>query len=80
MFLTRCAVHQSKVCAWFLELVLSRKSVCVRVCVPPKLLITSGVMWHVAILWVKEFLQLFMAAIVGNSRCNDGYNVYVSRH
>ena len=36
--------------AWFLEIVFVRMSVCVCVfacvCLPPRLLITSGVMWH----------------------------------
>ena len=54
--------------AWFLEIVSVRMSVCVCVCPPPRLLITSGVMWRDMdlIRLVKQVLQLLycMATVV----------------
>ena len=51
--------------AWFLKIVSVRMSVCVFVCAcvcvrPPRLLITSGMMWHDMdpIRLVKQVLQL----------------------
>ena len=59
---------------WFLIIVSVRTSVCVFVCVfvclcvrpPPRLLITSGVIWHDIdpIRLVKQVLQLFMATVI----------------
>ena len=37
--------RRTPVYAWFLKIVSVRMSVCVCVCPPPRLLITSGVMW-----------------------------------
>ena len=56
--------------AWFLEIVSVRTSVCVCVCLcvcpPPRLLITSGVMWHDMdlIQLVKQVLQLLYGNLV----------------
>ena len=50
LFLNQTHAGLWPVCAWFLEVVPVRTSVCVCVCVcvclPPRLLITSGVMWR----------------------------------
>ena len=37
--------------------------VCVRVCVPPRLLITSGVMWT-PYNWLNKFYSCYMATVV----------------
>ena len=52
--------------AWFLKYVYVRMSVCVFVCPPPRLLITSGVMWRDMdpMRLVKQVLQLCMAIVV----------------
>ena len=50
--------------AWFLKMILCGSSVCV--CPPPRLLITSGVMWGDmdSIRLVKQVLQLVVVVIV----------------
>ena len=53
---------------WFLEIHLVRK-VCVSVCPPPRLVITSGVIWT-PYDWLKKYYSFCMAAIVSIvSRC-----------
>ena len=50
--------------AWFLKVVSVQMSVCVCVCVPiPRLLITSGVMWHFMdpMRLVNKFYSCYMA-------------------
>ena len=49
--------------AWFLEIALVCMSVCVCVCLPPRPLITSGVIWCNigCVQLVKQVLQLFPA-------------------
>ena len=41
--------------------------VCLRVCPPPRLLITSGVMWYDTDPhdWLNKFYGFYMAAVVG---------------
>ena len=55
--------------AWFLRIDLVRTSVyvCVFVCPPPRLLITSGVMWCDIdpYDWLNNFYGFYMAAVVG---------------
>ena len=54
--------------AWFLEIFLcGRLYVCVFVCLPPRLLITSGMMWcdMDSIRLVKQIVQL----LYGNCSC-----------
>ena len=53
-------------CTWFLEIDLVRE-VCVSVCLPPRLVITSGVMWRDMdpYDWLNKYYSFFMAAIVG---------------
>ena len=54
--------------AWFLTIVSVRTSVCVFVCacLPPRLLITSDVMWHDMdpMRLVKQVLQLYKPTVV----------------
>ena len=63
-FLNQARASRRPARAWFLEIVSVRKSVCVCVCLcvclPPRLLITSGVMWRDMdlIRLVKQVLQL----------------------
>ena len=51
----------------FWELILSAKYVCVRMCVsvclPPRLLTTSGMIWT-AYDWLNKFYSFYMAAVV----------------
>ena len=62
--------------AWFLEIVPVQTSVCVFVCVcpPPRLLITSGVIWT-PYDWLKKFYSGYMAIVVvivnGHGLCID---------
>ena len=53
--------------AWFLEIVSVRTSVCVCVCLcvcpPPRLLITSGVIWT-SYNWLNKFYSCYMATVV----------------
>ena len=52
--------------AWLLVIDLVRE-VCVCVCPPPRLVITSGVMWHDMdpYDWLNKYYSFCMAAIVG---------------
>ena len=56
--------------AWFLEIDLVRElCVCVSMCPPPRLVITSGVIWT-PYDWLNKYYSFCMAAIVGIvSRC-----------
>ena len=51
--------------AWFLEIVSVRTSVCmcVFVCPPPRLLITSGMIWT-PYGWLNKFYSCYMATVV----------------
>ena len=76
----RVAILLSQACAgcrpahaWFLKIVCMRVHayMCACVCVspPPRLLITSGVIWT-PYDWLNKFYSIYMAAVVGIvSRC-----------
>ena len=59
-----CAGHRSAH-AWFLKIVPVQTSVCICVCVcpPPRLLITSGMIWT-PYNWLNKFYSRYMAIIV----------------
>ena len=64
--------------AWFLRIVSVQMSVCACLCVcpPPRLLITSGVMWCDIdpYDWLNKFYGFYMAAVVG---IVSGYDVSI---
>ena len=68
--------------AWFLRIASVRECLyaCVFVCPPPRLLITSGVMWcnidpyH----WLTKFYGFYMAAVVGIDSGRD-VSIYTRR-
>ena len=66
LFLNQIRAGHRPVRAWFLKIVSVRSSVCVCVCPPPRLLMTSGVMWYDMnlIQLVKQVLQLLYATVV----------------
>ena len=61
-----CTMFLNQSHAWFLKIVSVRTSVWVFVCPPPRLLITSGMMWRDMdpMRLVKQVLQLYMATVV----------------
>ena len=71
---------------WFLKIVSEQLSVCVfvsvclSVCLSPRLLITSGVMWHDMdpMLFVKMFYSCYMATVVVIVNEHDPWNWYAS--
>ena len=70
IFLNQAHAGQRPVRAWFLDIDLVREvCVCVSVCPPPRLLITSGVIWT-PYDWLNKYYSFCMAAIVDIvSRC-----------
>ena len=62
------AIFPFLACVWFLKIVSVQTSVCVFVCVcpPPRLLITSGVMWRDMdpYDWLNKFYSCYMVTVV----------------
>ena len=68
-FLNQVGTSQRPAHTWFLKIVLSRKLVCMFVCPPMRLLITSGVI-RTPCHWLHKFYSFYMAAAVNIiSRC-----------
>ena len=64
-FIRIASVHECLyACACVCVCVCACVCVCVCVCVPPRLLLTSGVMWC-NIDWLNKFYGFYMAALVG---------------
>ena len=61
LFIAHSRAKAQATCAWFLKIALVRASVCVSVCPPPRVLITSGVIWCDIgrMQLVKQVSQLF---------------------
>ena len=68
-FLNQAHAGHRPACAWFLKIdpvriVSMCVCVCVCVCPPPRLLITSGIMWNASYDWLNKFYSCYMAVVV----------------
>ena len=73
MLLNQACTGCRPVHAWFLKIVCVHAYMCTCICVyvspPPRLLITSGVIWT-PYDWLNKFYSIYMVAVVGIvSRC-----------
>ena len=73
-----CILNQAR--TWFLKIVSVRTSVCVCVCVcvcsPPRLLITSDMIW-IPYDWLNKFYNCYMATVVV---IINGHGLCISMH